>query len=463
MSPQGNVVQHIVTALTVALLLPSVGAGEDDLSILTFPIGLVVGEHLIDVDLGAGREPATLVLDGEIVCTPTAASPRCIVDLGDAPHVHLLELIRRDAEGRVTTRARRWINRPGQEAELTIQLKERDLQGICSGRLIWLHPLKKDPVVLDIDHNGRQLRMGEDGRSFSFPCIDPNAPNLLAASAVFPDGRRAEAVTLTGGFGGREGVDMTAVSLVAGNPDNHDCGALAGEFDPSAETIVKAGFEVVFVLDPNAGYRNILSSAGTRWRTGSAWRRADASLFDADKIWFVKPNAELHRINGFGSNTLKGYRSSSGKLDWLINLFGVATSPFKDDRRLADAVATSGLVAAAGPRRRAIALVLGNTADRDASIFSATQAQAYLAEIGVPLLVIRTGKLRDDGWPTGIKVHTMHAFATTLEHLKESLDQQCIVWIRGHQRLDRVAEMLPQGLEIAGRRNGVSSAAETTR
>ena len=182
------------------------------------------------------------------------------------------------------------------------------------------------------------------------------------------------------------------------------------------------------------------------------WRRSDASLFDAEMIWFVTPDTELRRMSAFGSNLEKGYRSLSGRANWLRNLFEVGMRAHKGEIRLADAVAASGLVAAAGPRRRAIVLILGNRAERDDSLFSAEQAQAYLAEIAVPLVVIRTAKVRDDGWPTGVKVHNMQSLAKTLEALKERLDRQCIVWFHGEQNLNHIADALPQGVAIAGRR-----------
>ena len=339
-----TVARQSTILLMLAVSLPLAAATDGTMKILTFSVGLAVGEHLIEVDLGPSGKPAELHLDGELVCSPDSANPRCPVDLGEAPRVYLLELIRRNAAGDEEARAERWINRPGQEAELAMRLADRTNDSVCGGRVIWLHPLKQHPVMLELTHNGRRLRIAEDGRSFAFPC------------------------------------------------------------------------------------------------------------FDAEKIWFVTPDTELRRMNAFGSNTYKGFNSSSGRANWLTNLFEVGMRPHKGDTRLADAVAASGLVAAAGPRRRAIVLILGNRADRDDSLFSAEQAQAYLGEIAVPLLVIRTGKVRDDGWPTGIKVHNMQSLATTLEALKERLDRQCIVWFHSEQHLSRIAEALPQGVTIAGRR-----------
>jgi len=437
--------------LMLAVSLPAAAATGGAMKILAFSVGLAVGEHVIEVDLGPSSKPAELYLDGAIVCSLDTASPRCPVDLGEAPRVHLLELIRRNAEGDEVARAERWINRPGLEAELAMHLADRTDNGVCGGRAIWLHPLKQHPVVLDITHNGRRLRMME-GDSFAFPCPDPGEPNMLVASAVFPDGSRAEAVTMTGGFGGREGVTVTAVPLIGREPGPTSCVAVTTGLGPSAAVVGDTGFEVVFVLDPLASYRGVVDTPGAHGQRGNAWRRSEASLFDAEKIWFVTPDTELRRMNAFGSNTYRGFQSSSGRANWLTNLFEVGMRPHKGDIRLADAVAASGLVAAAGPRRRAIVLILGNRAERDDSLFSAERAQAYLSEIAVPLLVIRTAKVRDDGWPTGTKVHNMQSLATTLEALKESLDRQCIVWFHGEQHLNLIAAALPQGVTIAGHR-----------
>lgn len=425
---------------------------EGDLAILTFPIGLVVGEHDFEVDLGPSRAPAALMLDGLRVCSLSGGTNRCTVDLGPDPGVRLVELVRYDNSGTVTARDHRWLNRPGQEAELNFQFTPRDPDGVCRGRVVWLHPDKLGPSLLLIQHDGRSLRINDDGGSFAYPCRDPAAPNLLTASAIFPDGRRAEAVSLTGGYGGHEGVAMTAVPLVDTDAEATDCRSLANTPGINVESAEVSGFEIVFVLDPSAGYRGLLSSAGKRYDVNSSWRRVDASLWDADRMWIVMPDSILSRMDAYGSDSEKGLRSTSGKLEWLTHLFSAANVPFKGDLRLADAVAASGLVAAAGPRRRAIVLILGNHADRDSSLFTPAQARAYLEDIGVPLQVLRIGKPRDDGWPEGDRVLTMRDLAEALEGLKRGIDRQCVAWFRGDLSLDEIAADLPKGITIAGRR-----------
>lgn len=441
----------VATALVLSIVPPPAWCATNDLEILTFPIGLVVGEHEFEVDLGPSRAPAELLFDGHQVCSLGGEVASCSIDLGENPEVHLLEAIRRDDTGSVTAHDQRWINRPGQEAEISFEFSEREPTGVCRGRVLWLHPEKRMPALLLIQHDGRSLRIGDDGRSFAYPCVDPDTPSLLTASAIFADGRRAEAVSLTGGYGGHEGVAMTVAPLVDGKTETTGCAGFESLLGTSAQSFEETGFEVVFVLDPSAGYRGLLSSAGRRYNVNSSWRRADASLWDAELLWIVMPDTILSRMNAYGSNSEKGYRSTSGKLEWLTNLFSVANAPFKGDVRLADAVAASGLVAASGPRRRAIVLFLGNRADRDKGFFTPGQAQTYLREIGVPLQVLRIGKARDDGWPEGQSILTMRDLAEALESIKNHIDQQCVAWFRGDLKLDEIAPRLPESVTIAGR------------
>ena len=118
---------------------------------------------------------------------------------------------------------------------------------------------------LDAGFQERVLRIAEDRRSFRFPCPDPNEPHVLAASAIFADGRRAEAVALSGGFGGHAEAGLTAVPLVAEASNLSPCDAVAAELGSAVMPAGKAGFEVVFVLDPTAGYRTLMA---TGWHKG---------------------------------------------------------------------------------------------------------------------------------------------------------------------------------------------------
>ena len=454
----------VLVALSVCV--PRLDAVDADLRILTYPIGIVTGELPVEVDLGTTGEPAELFLNGERVCTMDAASTRCTVDLGPDPHLHLMELLRFDDRGLVSAQAVRWVNRPGQEAELMLQLGERSPQGICGGRASWSHPLKQDPVLLEVTENGLNLLIQEDGRSFRFPCPDVRVPHVLAASAIFPDGRRAEAVSLSGGFSGSAETGLTAVALVT---DSKKPGACEEVLQYLPEGVTLAGrqkFEVVIVLDPSAGYQTLMrtgwstsglpqtssttkqfdqlvqhGSKGSEPKPKVSWIKSESSLMDAEKLWFVTPNKELHRVNGFGQ----------GKMNWLRLLFQFGPTKLKGEPRLADAVAASGLIAASGPQQRAVVLFLGSKSHQDGSLFTPRQVQSYLAEVGVPLVVMRNGKLRDDGWPAGVPVKSMEGMAEALLSLQNDLTAQCVAWFPGHMHTNEISTSLPDEVIMAGR------------
>ncbi len=451
--------------------------GDEPMRILTYPTGLVTGELEVKVNLGPGARPAELYLDGKTACSLAAGDTGCKVDLGPDPHVHLLELVGEDG-----VRVERWVNRPGQEAEVTLQLTPPAANGVCGARLGWAHPERLDPVELGVFLDGRRLRI-KGGRSVRFPCPSggtspTEGSQVLLASAIFPDGRRVESVAIAGGFSDQTSVELTAVSLVAAAEGADGiCETLPAMPDSrwpaEARVVPDSGYEVVFVLDPEVRYQPLLLSGWnvTRLQGGGfdermeiptvggseddpsrgpestrrpkpSWQKAQSTLAGAERLWYVAPDRGLHRVNGF----------SAGRPNWLELLFKFGRAEVPDRPRIADAVAASGLVAAAGPRRRAVILMLGHkVGERDGSLFSPRQARDYLAELQVPLVVLRDRKMKgDDGWPAGLKTSDMGAMARNLDQVRGILEGQCIAWLPSRMLSGSLAELLPEGIRPAG-------------
>ncbi len=430
----------------VALAFAGVANAADDLEILTWPPGLAAGEMEIEVDLGATGQPAELFLDGEMVCAVTAAESRCTVDLGRDLHVHLLELIRGSAGGPVE-RAERWINRPGAEAGLSIQLAARPIGSTCGGRVGWTDPQRSDPAELEVFAAGQRLAVSADGHTFGYPCADPGRTRVVAVSAVFPDGRRAEAAVETDASGRMVAQPPSPVALEATSPALDPCGAVEAMI-PGVRRAGHEGFEVVFVLDPSADYGALagLGSRGSETANGApspqlSWEKASESLVDADGLWYVIPKTSVERVNGF----------SEGRESWLGGFFARGADAPRDRPSLADAVATAGLAAGAGPRRRAVVLVLGAGAGNDGSRFSPAQTRSYLAEIGVPLIVLHSAAAAGDGWPDGMRVRSLADLADALAAVRKRLDEQCVEFFPTGVRPNEIAASLPAGIVVAGR------------
>ncbi len=442
------------------ILIPAPEAtASEAMRIVTYPIGLVAGELEVKVDLGPLERPADLYLDGRRACSLTPMETACTVDLGPDPHVHLLELVRADGE-----RVERWVNRPGQEAELGLAIARSSTapeggkrstapeggkrstapeggkwSTRCQARLSWAHPLRQNPLELALTLDGEALQLDARARSAAFGCSPADGARLLVASGVFPDGRRVEAVAMIGGFGDQADVALAAVPLVADS--GAACGPDSGGTWPaSAERLEPGGYEVVFVLDPEAAYRPLTTHRNLT-TSRALVTKAKSKLQDAERMWFVLPNRDLFRVNGFAKSPP----------NWLGWLFTVGRTEIEGKPRIADAVAASGLVAAAGPRRRVVVLILGNkVSERDGSLFTPRQAREYLAEVGVPLVVLRHGKRRDDGWPAGLYALGQDGVAQNLDAIEEILDRQCLAWFPGELDAGRLAD-LPEGVRLAGR------------
>ena len=216
---------NLLIVAALALTATAAAAAADDLDILTWPPQLAAGTIEIEVDLGTSGQPAELYLDGEMVCAVTVEDARCTVDLGPGLHVHLLELIRHTADG-PAERVERWVNRPGFEAGLTIQLAARPIGSTCGGRVDWNDLQGSDPAELEVTAAGQRLAVSANGRTFGYPCADPGRTQVVAVSAVFPDGRRAEATVETDSSGHIAARPPWPVVLEATSPALDPCGAV---------------------------------------------------------------------------------------------------------------------------------------------------------------------------------------------------------------------------------------------
>jgi hypothetical protein len=427
----------------VAVVLVSItAAASDGPAILTSPVGLVSGELEVKVDLGSSEAPSMLYLDGAEVCTPSTAAPSCRVDLGADLHVHLLELIVTDPDGSVQ-RVERWINRPGFEVDLEIEFASRPVGTLCGGRLKSVDVHGQQPAVLEVETAGEHTVSLAENRTFSYPCAAVGETEVVVGAAVFPDGRRASSVALTGDTGRPVGAAPQPIVLEDSTAGGIPCAEVEAESVNLAEANNWLGFEVAFVLDPSVDFVALagLGSGGdAAGEPGSAWDRASVAFSEADRMWYVRPNSSLLRLDGF----------SKSRDTWLGMFFQIGAAQLRSELRLSDAVATAGLVAGAAPRRRAVVLVLGQGPAQDKSRFSVAQARAYLAEICVPLVVIRTPSAGRDGWPTSYEVGSLDELASALESVRNRIDNQCVGWFSADLQQQQIVALLPDGLAVAG-------------
>ncbi|MDX2437904.1 MAG: hypothetical protein QNL88_12730, partial [Acidobacteriota bacterium] len=138
---------------------------------------------------------------------------------------------------------------------------------------------------------------------------------------------------------------------------------------------------------------------------------------------------------------------------WFGSFFNRVSLQLKPPPRLAYAVAPGGVAAGPAPRRRAVVLVLGDGPATDRSRFSIAEVRSYLAEIGVPLVVIRNGTDGDDGWPAGFEASSLDGFAEAIEKIRDQVDTQCVQWFPAGLDQRQIEATLPDGAVVAGRRD----------
>lgn len=423
---------------------------QDELQILSYPIGVVVGKIQVAVDLGSSGRPAELLLDGKKVCALTGRPATCTVDLGPDPHLHLLEAVRRSEDGTVYQRARRWLNRPGQAVELDL-LTNRTRDGrSCQAALRWAHPSKLDPDSVTVTLDGWPLVATGPGYSYRFDCPTNQRSAVLTAYATFPDGRSAYAATAIGGFTGTTETPISAVALTTADATVRSCND-ASLWPQGAIPAEDEGFDLAFVLDPAVAY-NLLERSG---RVGVHGRQPLPGLSPsqwlqtARELWYITPDSRLRQVDGF----------AEGRSSWLDVLFHVGRTQLKDADRIADAVAVAGKRVADGPHRRAVILLLGERPRRhDHGSFTPSQARGYLQELGVPLIVLRDGEPHDDGWGEGLQARTSVGLIDALRVVRRLVASQCVFWFEGDKRPEEFAAQARPPVILAGNASAVTVA-----
>jgi photosystem II stability/assembly factor-like uncharacterized protein len=395
----------------------------------------LIGLFPIAVDLGESRGPAHLLLDGRPVCEVSERSPGCTVDLGPAPRVHRLELVRSDAAGHVTERVSRWINRPGIEPEVLVAGACEPKRGTCEFDLAWAHPRKLDPKRLSLQLDG-VARWDRVAHHASLPFAKNAPPQVVVCDVEFPDGTRATYTrTLFAFYPEQAQASLSAVPIVpeeTGAPADHLAASLGAAGFP-VRAVEETEPEVTFVMD---------------------WWALDGAMGEP-----VPQNA-IPRLPRWPADSSKDFQtvhvvfpteSLPAKDIPLARLGGVRPRARPRFSRYADAVAAAGYSLGAAPRRRAVVLILSEFDRPDISSFSVAQALAYLDEVMVPLVVWRVGAVEAPWWPNGPRLSGKQGVIAALHDLRYEIDRQRIAWIEGSRDTRYLGRWLTPGIALAGR------------
>jgi hypothetical protein len=269
--------------------------------------------------------------------------------------------------------------------------------------------------------------------------------HVVSADASFADGGEASLVRVLGAERSeRAGDVLQAVPLEISGKGEPDAAPLSKLLSAPVRAVERGEARTVVVLDPVASLhiteqRNE-ALGGSFPGVATAKLKGALNALGAFRVVHPEANSQRFLVAEAGSGDERLELLAHGPL-------AVAPGAY----RVADAVAAAGVLAAGSQGRRAVVLVLGDERP-DKSRFSAAEVRAYLAELMVPLIVLRAGEGPDAPWGAVKRIRSQSELTKALDEVAASLDRQRVAWIAGERAPAEISLTDPSGsLRIAGR------------
>ncbi len=368
------------------------------IELLTLLSGLLVGVHILEVEVAGPVAAVELRLDGRHLGTVDREPWTFRCDFGADLAPHRLALIARDASGQKLERLERWVNlapaEPGDGAvtAVAVLLDEGVAEPSAADMRGWFLAAGETATVRSVETSAAEVVMVRD----------PGAQRGLEAMAERFETSWAR---------------RRSVPLAIADEQRRREAETPGWAEEGAEAALRA-------LGP------LGEGAGVR---------------------FLSPRAAPLSSTTLERQVFASSESSAGVgVLWLTRHVAAAQLPL----RLSDAVAIAGREVHGHGGRRAVVLLLGPQA-AEQSRFRPRQARAYLRRMQVPLFVWALGSAAPpEGWeearPIGWdrRSPTWHAgFAAAVHELRHHLERQRVVLLEGRH--------LPQSITLGPAAEGV--------
>ena len=443
------------------------GPPSTAMEILTFAAGLVTGTVPVRADLGPA-DSAELLLDGTLVCTLTRQAPSCPVPLGEELTVHRLDLVRRDGANAEAERVTRWLNRPGSSAavlrsslscgepgaggsaEASAGASAGALAGAspsCLLRISWIHPDRLEPFTWSVSLDGVPVSTKPE-RGYRLLLPGDGKRHVITAAARFADGAEASLTRVVGEErleSAGDTLQAVPFEILAAGPEPTPEG-IGERLGVPVRLVERGEAGTIVVLDPTASkslFDQDLEAEGKSF-PGISKHKLMNVLKSLGAMSVVHPLSTLARFL-----TVPALHAGDARLDLL--LYGPPEAP-SGRFLLADAVAAAGSLAAGSHRRRAVVVILGDE-QADRSRFSPAAVRAYLSELMVPLVVLRTGEAKPGPWGEEVPVLSRDDLRKALAGVSARLESQRVAWVAEDAPPGRLSLADPSGrLRLAGRR-----------
>jgi hypothetical protein len=353
---------------------------------LTLFIGLVTGPQAVEFTVAPPVVRAEVRLEGSTVATIDGPPWTTTVDLGSTLRTSTLEVVGFDAEGAEVSRDRQFLNAPRPRAEAVLAPRTNAEGTVVGARLTWSSPEFTEPRRVELTLDGR--RWPYDGEIIDLTTADPESLHLLEARLVFSDEIEVREQLVFGkGHAGRSSYELTAVPVLVAGAGTPIWIQRPWRDGWSGLTVRMEGVDVetgparlVVVRDPGA------DPYLARLREQPEARELGDRLPEDLEVRVI---GTVPQQAGGGARLFPFSEAFTvGEQGFLRDLetarFGVLDFGL---HRVADAVAVAGMRAADGHGRRAVLLLIGDVSD-DASRYQPSEVRRFLAELGVPLIVV---------------------------------------------------------------------------
>lgn len=416
-------------------------------------LGLVAG--LQPVELAVSPQVATveLRLDGRPIAQLREEPWVVACDFGTELAPHHLEVIARDAEGKILGREEQWINLPRERIVLELRTEGDPPQ---SAQLLWRTIDGVEPDVLRVVFDGEELELDAQNR-VRLPKFDPEVPHLLAAELQYGRESARTEIVVGGIEGDRVDRALTAFPVFwngKGKPPQPEemRGWLRSQGrDLKVVAVDEGPSEILMVQDQSRQIQGLLGKLEREVLSmTSDLRRRPSGLKHGDRLRILLPvlmevrsdhpldlfplSADLAALREGPRSTGVGRRQVAAPVAEGI-LKSLPFSPggaiYDEPQRLADAVAVAGLAAASGGRPRVVVLVTDpDTVDH--SSHAIRSVRSYLASLQVPLVVWTPAKSEEwETWGEARNIRNRNFLFRQVRELRALLDRQLVVWVEG--------------------------------
>jgi hypothetical protein len=423
------------------------------LAFLTLLLGIITGPRQVALTAPENTRSIEIFVDDQRVGIRRSPPWEFKVDFGTLPAPHHLDAVARDGREAEIGRVRQLVNFPRPENVASLALLPGTGGRGRTARLDLESLVGSKTSLVAVSFDGVPLAAPNPLR-IELPSYAPGRLHFLRAVIDLSRGGRLETeITIGGKTHDETSRELTAVILrVPGGkappPEEMTGWLVADGTTPRVVAVEGGAASIVFVLDADgpAAFQRLLSSAFLRLALGKLHGDPEVRTMTAYPE-FVGGSQTTYEVfprslpQDLGNGLLEALGSVSAA--W----YSTSTCP-----RFADAVTAAGLVAAEWSHPRAVVLVL--TGNPDLSVRPVQHARAFLADLGVPLVVWTVGAAAPEAasaWGGGRSVKTLREFRAAIRALDAVVAGQRVVWIEGIYLPQSVSlgPSAPAGVEIA--------------